>query len=107
MVSTSPPTKNPWLRMAALPRAIGVVLVIVGAVWLLQGIGVAKGSVMTGQTFWAVVGGITLLAGALVLNRALRTAKAAIAADPPRTPVAPAPPADPAPAADPDDTPAP
>lgn len=67
--------------MSALPRAIGVVMVVVGAVWFLQGIGVAKGSVMTGQAVWAVIGAVVLLGGLIVLRRALNAAKAAIAAD--------------------------
>lgn len=76
-----PPTKNAWLRMSPLPRAIGIVCIVVGAVWILQGIGVAQGSVMTGSTMWAILGAITLVVGALVLRRALNAAKAAIAAD--------------------------
>lgn len=72
--------------MAALPRAIGIVLLMVGAVWVLQGIGVAQGSVMSGNALWAVIGAILLAAGAIVLRRALARAQAAIAADPPATP---------------------
>lgn len=86
-----PPTKNAWLRMSPLPRAIGIVCIVVGAVWILQGIGVAQGSVMTGSTLWAILGAITLVVGALVLRRALNAAKAAIAADE----ASPQPPADP------------
>jgi hypothetical protein len=93
-VTERPPTKNVWLRMSPLPRAIGIVCIVVGGVWLLQGIGVAQGSVMTGSTLWAIIGAATLLAGAIVLRRALNAAKAAIAADPPSDPSTP-PPADP------------
>jgi hypothetical protein len=42
---------------------ISVVLVLLGATWTLQGIGVIKGSVMTGVTLWAVIGPILILAG--------------------------------------------
>jgi hypothetical protein len=51
-----------------VPVTIGVVMVVVGAVWTFQGLGYLKGSPMTGVGFWAVVG--PLLAGlgvALVL----------------------------------------
>jgi hypothetical protein len=89
-VSERPPSKNPWLRMSALPRAIGIVCLVVGGVWVLQGIGVAKGSVMTGNAVWAVIGVGVLVVGAIVLRRALNAAKTAIAAD-----EAAAPPADP------------
>jgi hypothetical protein len=69
--------------MSPLPRAIGIVCIAVGGVWVLQGIGVAQGSVMTGSTLWAFLGALTLAVGALVLQRALRTAKQAIADDDP------------------------
>ena len=55
--------------MSPLPRAIGIVCLVVGAVWLLQGIGVAQGSVMTGSTLWAILGAATLVVGGLVLRR--------------------------------------
>lgn len=35
---------------------LGLVLVVVGLVWFLQGVGVLGGSVMSGDTLWAVVG---------------------------------------------------
>lgn len=52
-------------------RIVGVVLVLVGAVWFLQGINVLPGSFMTGQLRWAVYGGLSLAAGIalLVLGR--------------------------------------
>jgi hypothetical protein len=78
-----PPSKNAWLRMSPLPRAVGIVCIVVGGVWLLQGIGVAQGSVMTGSTLWAILGALGLVVGALVLQRALRTARQAIADDAP------------------------
>ena len=42
---------------------VGVLLVVVGAVWFGQGMGWIGGSVMSGQTFWAVVGPIVALVG--------------------------------------------
>jgi uncharacterized membrane protein len=41
----------------------GVLFLIVGCVWFLQGINVIPGSFMTGQTKWAVYGALTLIAG--------------------------------------------
>ena len=53
--------------MAVMSRplflGIGVLLVIAGAVWFLQGIGVLGGSGMSGKTLWAVVGPIVALVG--------------------------------------------
>jgi uncharacterized membrane protein SirB2 len=42
---------------------VGVVLILLGGLWILQGIGILGGSVMTGQTFWAIVGVILLIVG--------------------------------------------
>jgi hypothetical protein len=47
--------------------AVGALLVLGGAVWFLQGIGMLPGSFMTGQTEWAVYGAIAVLAGAALL----------------------------------------
>jgi hypothetical protein len=45
---------------------VGVVLILLGGLWALQGIGVVGGSVMTGQSFWAVAGSITLVVGVVL-----------------------------------------
>jgi hypothetical protein len=39
-----------------VPVALGVVMVVIGAVWTFQGLGYLKGSPMTGVGFWAVAG---------------------------------------------------
>ncbi len=54
------------------PLILGLVLILIGGIWLLQGIGILGGSVMTGQSFWATVGGILLLAGLVSCAYALR-----------------------------------
>jgi hypothetical protein len=41
-----------------LPVTIGVLMVVVGAVWTFQGLGYLDGSPMTGVPLWAVVGPI-------------------------------------------------
>jgi hypothetical protein len=46
---------------------LGVVLVLIGGVWFFQGIGMLPGSFMTGQTKWAVIGGITAVVGVAAL----------------------------------------
>jgi hypothetical protein len=46
---------------------IGVLLVLPGIVWFLQGIGVLPGSMMTGQIQWAIYGGILIVVGAGLL----------------------------------------
>ena len=42
---------------------IAVLVILVGAVWFLQGINIIPGSFMTGQSQWAVYGGIALVIG--------------------------------------------
>jgi hypothetical protein len=43
--------------------AVGVVLVVVGALWFLQGVDVVGGSGMSGKTLWAVVGPVVAVVG--------------------------------------------
>jgi hypothetical protein len=51
---------------------VGVLLMFFGAVWFLQGIDLLPGSFMTGQTQWAVYGGIAFVVGILAIYRARR-----------------------------------
>ena len=53
-------------------NVVGTLCVLMGGVWFLQGVNVLPGSFMTGQTKWAVYGGILLLVGAAVLVSANR-----------------------------------
>jgi len=46
-----------------LRLVLGVLLVLIGLVWTLQGIGVMGGSAMSGVTLWAIVGPFVVLAG--------------------------------------------
>ena len=46
---------------------VGGLLVVVGAIWFLQGINVLPGSFMTGQIRWAIIGGIAVAAGVALL----------------------------------------
>lgn len=50
----------------------GVLLVVMGCVWILQGINVIPGSFMTGQTRWTVYGAVSLIAGIGLLIAANR-----------------------------------
>jgi cbb3-type cytochrome oxidase subunit 3 len=47
----------------ALTLVAGVVFFVAGIVWMLQGLGVIGGSVMSGVMLWAVVGPIVALGG--------------------------------------------
>ena len=53
-------------------RTIGVVLMLMGVIWFLQGVNILPGSFMTGQIQWAYYGGIAVIVGAgllVVANR--------------------------------------
>ena len=44
-------------------NVLGALFLLMGCVWFLQGINVIPGSFMTGQTKWAVYGGLLVVAG--------------------------------------------
>ena len=48
-------------------NVVGVLCLLMGCVWFLQGINVLPGSFMTGQTKWAIYGAVVAIAGALLL----------------------------------------
>lgn len=58
--------------MKTVLRILGVLLAFMGAVWFLQGINVLPGSFMTGQTKWAIIGGVAFVAGIVLLAVARR-----------------------------------
>ena len=51
---------------------LGILLAVVGATWILQGINVLPGSVMTGQIQWAIYGGIAVAVGIVLFLYARR-----------------------------------
>ena len=64
-------------------RVIGIVLVVVGAVWIAQGSGALHGSFMTGEGIWTIIGVIVGLFGVALLIGTARDAKRAARDDPP------------------------
>lgn len=53
----------------------GVILIGVGGVWIFQGLGVLKGSFMTGSAFWGWMGAISVLVGLALVARGARGAR--------------------------------
>jgi hypothetical protein len=51
---------------------IGVLVMLAGVIFTLQGVGVLGGSVMSGVTFWAVAGPVIALAGLAIAILGLR-----------------------------------
>ncbi len=52
----------------------GVVLVLVGVIWVLQGLDIAftSNSFMAGDTTWAIIGAGAIVVGGLLIWRGLR-----------------------------------
>ena len=61
-----------WLAMRSALNVFGVILVLFGGIWFLQGVNVLPGSFMTGQVRWAIYGGIAVVAGIILLVTAKR-----------------------------------
>ncbi|MEO3746701.1 hypothetical protein [Plantactinospora sp. B5E13] len=55
-----------------LPLTLGLLAIVVGALWTLQGLGRLAGSVLTGETVLAVVGPLLVAAGVVLLRVGLR-----------------------------------
>lgn len=53
----------------------GALLGLLGIVWVLQGLDIAKGSGMSGHAIWAVLGAVLIVVGVVLLRaaNALRT----------------------------------
>jgi hypothetical protein len=56
---------------------VGVLLVLTGVVWTLQGLGYLAGSVMTGVTVWAVIGPVVAIVGAGLVAAGIRSGRSA------------------------------
>jgi len=63
--------------MKIVLNIVGVLLTLMGAVWFLQGINVLPGSFMSGQTQWAIYGGIAVIVGIGLLVFANQRGKSA------------------------------
>ncbi|WP_249216328.1 hypothetical protein [Nocardioides palaemonis] len=58
--------------MRALLIALGVLMVLAGAVWTGQGLGYIGGSAMTDQKIWAIIGPILAGLGVALVFTAVR-----------------------------------
>ena len=63
--------------MRWLSLVVGCLLIAVGAVWFFQGYGALKGSFMTGSPMWMWIGLASVVAGAVLVLRALRSRRGA------------------------------
>ncbi len=58
--------------MRIVLNILGILCLLIGCVWFLQGINVLPGSFMTGQTKWALYGGVMAVVGVGLLVAATR-----------------------------------
>ena len=58
--------------MRTLSLVLGLLAMIAGAVWILQGSGVLPGSFMTGQLMWLVIGIIVAIVGLALAYNGIR-----------------------------------
>ena len=58
--------------MRIVLNVVGVLCLLMGCVWILQGINILPGSFMTGQTKWAIYGSILAIVGVGLLISANR-----------------------------------
>lgn len=53
--------------MKGVISGLGILLLVAGIVWILQGLNIVRGSFMSGQAFWGAMGVLCVLAGAAML----------------------------------------
>lgn len=56
-------------------RVAGILLLVFGVLFGLQGLGVVGGSAMSGTTLWAVLGPVIAIVGIVLLVRSSRTTR--------------------------------
>ena len=60
--------------MKLAQQLFGGALVLIGIIWILQGINILPGSFMTGQTKWAVYGALAVAVGVVLIALARKGA---------------------------------
>lgn len=71
-VAGMPRNRGEESEMRAAIYAAGALAVLVGGVWMLQGLSVLPGSFMSGQMQWFYVGAIVALAGLALIGWGFR-----------------------------------
>jgi hypothetical protein len=57
-----------WAKLIA-----GLVVGLLGIVWLAQGVGLIRGSFMSGQAMWAIIGAVLIVLAAWLLWSTFRS----------------------------------
>jgi len=64
--------KSPGAMKSPVMVGVGVVMVLLGLLFMFQGLGAIKGSSMTNSNFWAVAGPVIAAAGAVLVGLGVR-----------------------------------
>jgi len=62
--------------MKIVLNVVGGLLILMGVIWILQGVNILPGSFMTGQIQWAINGTISAIIGAVLVYFANRKPRA-------------------------------
>jgi hypothetical protein len=60
------------VRVTWVMVIVGVLLDLIGTIWILQGLNILPGSFMTGQLFWAGAGLVAMIVGMALLILGVR-----------------------------------
>ncbi len=58
--------------MKTVSLVAGILAVLTGGVWILQGVGILPGSFMSGQRMWLLIGLVVALVGLVLVYNGLR-----------------------------------
>ena len=75
-VATHVPATMEFCVMKNPLAPVGALLVLIGALWTLQGLDIIGGSGMSGETLWAVIGPIVAVVGLGLIVTGIRSRKA-------------------------------
>ncbi len=64
--------------MRTVGVVVGLLLIVVGVIWILQGINVLHGSFMSGRSGYAVLGLVVTVVGLVILLRSARRRPAVV-----------------------------
>lgn len=62
--------------MKSALNSLGIILIVFGCIWILQGFSILPGSFMYGQIRWSIIGGITVIIGIALMIAAKRSTRA-------------------------------
>ncbi|MFZ6644993.1 hypothetical protein ACO0LO_04710 [Undibacterium sp. TJN25] len=61
--------------MKSILNVLGILLMLLGGIWFLQGVNILPGSFMTGQVQWAINGGAVFATGLIAFIVARKVGK--------------------------------